>query len=141
MNRKLLILYTVIVAIILSISTVIIVFTFFAMSFFYDYTIWCDKEEMQYLKEEYGIYTDFKVAVCKVGWRARKYEVYIFTGYPSLFGEKVKIQGSAMVDYIRENRNNGEVAIKCSMPYIILNIVLIIIWYKALLPKYAEENS
>ena len=57
------------------------------------------------------------------------------SGYPSVFTKKINIKSSVVTHYVRENNNQSEVFWKCSFPYIMLSVALIILFYKKILPK------
>ena len=136
------ILFAIILIIIISISIVRVCQIFFTMYFYYDYSIWFDKEDKSYIESYSNIKSNFNIVVCKMSWGMEKIEeLSAMKGYPSIFTKKININNSALQEYIKENSNPGEVVIKCSIPYILICIVSIIIFHRILLPKFTEEQE
>ncbi len=105
--------------------------------FKYDYVIWCNSDERNYLKEKYGITGNYNIIACKVSWNREKMEVYKIKELPYGIGQKTELP-STLSEYVRENNNVGEVIIKSIFPYIIISIVstiLIIIMIKNITSK------
>ena len=132
---------TIIVIITLSISIVRILQTFFTTYFYYDYAIWCGEEDKDYIKSKTGINTAFSIAVCKVSWNREDAQSKIMKGFPSVFGKNITIKKGnyAISEYIKDNDAKVEVMLKSSIPYIIICLLDIIVFYTFLLPKYNNE--
>lgn len=133
--------FTIIVIITFSISIVRIFQNFFTIYFYYDYAIWCGKEDIKYIKLNSGIDAKFCIAVCKVSWNREKSESSIIKGFPSAFRKERYIEHGnyAISEYIKDNNAKGEVIFKSSIPYIIVCILDIVALYTLLLPKYNNE--
>lgn len=133
--KKVYIIWTAIFAILLSICIVRIGQIFFTIYLYYDYAIWCDKEDKDYIKSHSYINSNFNIAVADINWNTATEEAAVMSGYPSVFTKKINIKSSVVTHYVRENNNQSEVFWKCSFPYIMLSVALIILFYKKILPK------
>lgn len=104
--------------------------------FKYDYFMWCDSEERNYIKEKYGITENYNIIACKVSWNREEQNVYKIKELPYGIGQRAELP-SALSDYVRENNNLGEVIIKSVLPYTIIGIVCIALIIKML--KYNKK--
>ena len=105
--------------------------------FKYDYVVWCNSDERNYMKEEYGITGNYNIIACKVSWDREKMTVYKIKELPYGVGQRIEIS-STLGEYVRENKNTGEVIIKSVFPYTLIgtvNIILIVIIIKKIKSK------
>ncbi len=138
-NKIIAILLLGILIVILGISIVRIVQSFFTIYFYYDYVIWCGKEEKEYIKKEEGfINIKSNIATFRSSYNDGEI-VSLLNGFPSIFTKETIIGGYEISEYIKERSNKFEAMIKCSLPYIVVCIVIYIIYYKKLLPILTEE--
>lgn len=100
--------------------------------FKYDYVVWCNSDERNYIKEKYEITGNYNIIACKVSWNREERTVYKIKELPYGIGQRIEIS-STLGEYVRENNNTGEVIIKSVIPYTIIgtvNIILIVIMIK-----------
>lgn len=99
----------------------------------YDYILWCNANERDYIKGRYGIEGKYNIIVCEVSWNREKMTTYKIKELPYGLGQKIEIS-STLGEYVRENNNTGEVILKSIIPYTIIggiNIILIAIMIKS----------
>lgn len=96
------------------------------LMFKYDYIIWCDLDECDYLNEKYGIDGKYNIIACKVSWNREKTQVYKIKELPYGIGQKKEISPT-LSEYVRENSNIGEAIIKSILPYTIISILCSIV--------------
>lgn len=135
------IVWTIIITILLSICIIRICQTFFTIYFYYDYATWCDKEDKDYIKSHSEINSKFNIAVCNINWNTATEKSEVMTGYPSIFNKNISTNSSAVALYIRDNNNQGEVFLKCSFPYIIVSVLLIMLFVIKSLPVLNNKRS
>ena len=140
MSKALTIICIGILILIFSVSLIRIIQSFFTIYFYYDYVIWCGKEEKEYIKNKIGVSSNFSMACSKLTFRRENQSVTLISGFPSIFAkEKVIEQGiDNASEYIKERNNKFDAMIKCCLPYIVVCTVINIIYYKKLLPILTE---
>lgn len=130
-----------ILVVIFAISLVRIAQCFFTIYIYYDYVIWCGKDDKNYIQDQMGVSSNFSIACGDLTFRCENKSVTLINGFPSIFSKEKIIEDGIdnAIEYIRERNNKLEAMIKCSLPYIVVCIALYIIYYKKLLPKLTEE--
>lgn len=136
------IIWTFTIIVIIAISIVRIFQIFFTLGIYYDYAIWCKSEDAQYIKSISGINTKFQILVCKVSFHRDKFQSSVMKRFPTIFGEKIEIENgnNSVSEYVHENANNKEAILICSIPYIVLSLLALVIYYKILLPRLTKED-
>ncbi len=128
MKKILVILCIVVNIIILTLCIEKIFYNIITFSFKNGCEIWCDSDEMEYIKGEYGITEDFNIVVYEVSWSGEETTNYIIKELPYGFGQKIEITLDwNLSEYVIENDNAGEVIIKSVIPYTIIGVVNIIL--------------
>ncbi len=130
---------TVIIAILLSIIMVRTFMTLCIITFHYDYAIWCDKEDRQYIKANTGISSEFNIAVCRMEYNSEEVaEEKVINNIYSIFEESKNV--SKISDYIKEKSNKKEVILKSMIPCIIILFASILIFRIKLLPILTNDE-
>ena len=128
-----------ILVVIFSFLFIRIIQSFFTIYFYYDYVIWCRKEEKEYIKNEMGfINIKSNIATFRSSYNDGEI-VSLLNGFPSIFTKETIIGGYEISEYIKERSNKFEAMIKCSLPYIVVCIAMYIIYYRKILPILTEE--
>ena len=139
MKKAFAIICTGILVVIFSFLLIRIIQSFFTIYFYYDYVIWCGKEEKEYIEEETGfIEIKSNIATFRNSYNDSEI-ISLLNGFPSIFTKETIIGGYEISEYIKERSNKFEAMVKCSLPYIVVCIVIYIIYYKKLLPILTEE--
>lgn len=127
--------------VIFAISLVRIAQCFFTIYIYYDYVIWCGKEDKSYIQDKMGVSSNFSIACGDLTFRCENQSVTLINGFPSVFSKEKIIEDGidSTIEYIRERNNKLEAMIKCSLPYIVVCIAMYIIYYRKILPILTEE--
>ena len=127
--------------VIFAISLVRIAQCFFTIYIYYDYVIWCGKEDKSYIQDKMGVSSNFSIACGDLTFRCENQSVTLINGFPSVFSKEKIIEAGidSTIEYIKERSNKFEAMIKCSLPYIVGCIAIYIIYYKKLLSILTEE--
>lgn len=127
--------------VIFAISLVRIAQCFFTIYIYYDYVIWCGKEDKSYIQDKMGVSSNFSIACGDLTFRCENQSVTLINGFPSVFSKEKIIEAGidSTIEYIKERSNKFEAMIKCSLPYIVVCIAMYIIYYRKILPILTEE--
>ena len=133
--------YMGIFVVIFAISLVRIAQCFFIIYIYYDYVIWCGKEDKSYIQDKMRVSSNFSIACGDLTFRCENQSVTLINGFPSVFSKEKIIEAGidSTIEYIKERSNKFEAMIKCSLPYIVVCIAMYIIYYRKILPILTEE--
>ena len=93
MKKAFAIICTGILVVIFSFLLIRIIQGFFTIYFYYDYVIWCGKEEKEYLKKEEGfINIKSNIATFRISYNDGEI-VSLLNGFPSIFTKETIIGG------------------------------------------------
>ena len=123
--KKFYILAIIICAFVLTLCIEKIFYNLIDLSFGYEYSLWCGKNEKEYIKEETGLKGNFNIIVCNVNYQQ---ELFVIKEFPYGIGKKTEIPYNAsLIEYIKENNSTGEVILRSIITYIILGIITIVV--------------
>ena len=95
------------------------------LSLGYEYSLWCGKDEKDFIKEGTGLKGNFNIIVCNVNYQQ---ELFVIKEFPYGIGKKIEIPyNSSLIEYIKENNGTGEVILKSILPYITFGIITIVV--------------
>lgn len=141
-NKIIAILLLGILIVILGISIVRIVQSFFTIYIYFDYVIWCGNKEENYISSRVDNDFGFSLACCKLTFRREYQSITLISGFPSIFSKEQIIEedGYGVSEYIKERDNKLMVMVICCLPYILLIIISIFIYKKKVLPILSEKS-
>lgn len=141
MNKIFAIICVILMVIIFSISLIRIVQSFFTIYFYYDYVVWCGKEEKQEIKNELGVNSNFSIACSQLTFRCENQSVTLMSGFPSIFSKEVISEKGiySVSEYIKEKDNKFVAMLMCCLPYIVVSVGIYIVYYKKVLPILTGE--
>lgn len=139
MNKIFVIICIVLMVIIFSISLIRIVQSFFIIYFYYDYVVWCGKEEKEKIMEKAGIVNmESNIVTYRNSYKGGEV-VSILIDFPTVFTKEIEIAGNDVSEYIKEKDNKFVAMAMCCLPYIIVSVGTYIVYYKKVLPILTEE--
>ena len=78
--------------VIFAISLVRIAQCFFTIYIYYDYVIWCGKEDKSYIQDKMGVSSNFSIACGDLTFRCENQSVTLINGFPSVFSKEKIIE-------------------------------------------------
>lgn len=139
LNKLFAIICVVLMVIIFSISLIRIVQSFFIIYFYYDYVVWCGKEEKEKIMEKAGIVNmESNIVTYRNSYKGGEV-VSILRDFPTVFTKEIEIAGNDVSEYIKEKDNKFVAMAMCCLPYIIVSVGTYIVYYKKVLPILTEE--